>query len=250
MTLNTSDQYTRLLFGDGLFETMRFDGSTVSWWDDHKSRLLESAKKINIPLHPDSLESSYQQRCNALSSLCILKVLLTRTGTHEKQLNGPSQLIWSTRSLTAPCVKHVGVLKNVLPRNDPLAGIKHCSRIHYTQAIHQCAIQGWNEALLGDGQHCIEAIHYNIFYKLNDEWYTPPITKCGVLGIARKKMLQLYPSIKKRHLLIKECDNIQSLLLSNAVHGLQSVASLSQRKLDEEHPFNTIYPTLFPSKPL
>jgi 4-amino-4-deoxychorismate lyase len=92
-----------LMYGDGLFESLRASQGNMPWWPAHWQRLSNGAQRLGITLPDESLI-----RKAALSLLsdapAVLKIILTRGESGRGYLpgKGPATCIVSVHPLPAP----------------------------------------------------------------------------------------------------------------------------------------------------
>jgi len=194
-----------LLYGDGIFEGLRFYSNKVFQLEAHLQRLQQSADAIslNIPLTPDQIHQAIQQiieqypgdsgylrlvvtrgigslgidpqKCPEANLFIIADELAVVNTTHTEQ--GISLLVASTRRMPAEClnpkIKSLNYLNNIL------------ARIEANEA-------GMDEALMLNTRGFVtEGTVDNIFI-IKDRQLITPRTSDGLLqGITRDVILQI-----------------------------------------------------------
>ncbi len=108
-----------------------------------------------------------------------------------------------------------------LDADDPLLRHKTTHRPRYERCRRACERAGVFDALFFNqrGELC-EGARCNVFVRLRDGWWTPPL-RCGLLpGVARAALLA-DPAWRIGQRVLRHADlrQAQALLLSNAVHG-------------------------------
>ena len=74
-----------LMYGDGLFETIRVVGGNPLLWDYHVKRLHDGCKKLNIPVDSCSNERLRRGLNRVVSeaqkelSTCVVKIVITQS---------------------------------------------------------------------------------------------------------------------------------------------------------------------------
>jgi 4-amino-4-deoxychorismate lyase len=89
--------------------------------------------------------------------------------------------------------------------------------------------------------HLIEATSANIFYEIDEVWYTPPMNTYGVKGIMRDAWMS---NLHQRGIIVNQSYHhlsilayAQSVLLTNAVRGVRPVNELHMG--DDVYQFET-----------
>ncbi|MGB2109070.1 MAG: aminotransferase class IV, partial [Marinobacter vinifirmus] len=69
-----------LAYGDGLFETIRAEGSSAPWLDYHLARLVRDAARLGIEVRQDELLAASREaleRYGSPGKVWVLKLILT-----------------------------------------------------------------------------------------------------------------------------------------------------------------------------
>jgi 4-amino-4-deoxychorismate lyase len=73
-----------------------------------------------------------------------------------------------------------------------LAGLKHNNRLEQVLMKQALVHSDYHDALVCDADdHVIETSMANVFWHLDNIWYTPELEQCGVEGVARKALLSI-----------------------------------------------------------
>ena len=222
-----------LNYGDGLFETMRIHRGSVPLWPRHLARLGEGAQRLGIDL-PDAafIEARVAEMTRGVAA-GVLKLLLTRGdgGRGYAPLAG-ARPAWTLSLHPLPASKagvRVAWCGLRLAAQPALAGIKHCNRLEQVLARREVEVAGSDEGLLmdHDGQ-VVSAISANLLVRLDGEWVTPPVDRCGVAGVLRGWLLQ-QGLVRVRALTPRDVESADHVALCNAVRGILPVVSLEGR---------------------
>lgn len=178
-----------MMFGWGLFETIRVDRGFPFMLAAHIDRLFSSAVRIHIPL-PGTKEAlaraamEYLQTINA--STCALKIVLTKAGGKS------ANLLFTQRPLAytaADYEKGFSVMVSPLKRNtsSSLVYMKTLNYLDNILAKQEAQAKGYQEAVfLNTDGFLAEGSVSNVFFVKDGKLYTPGLC-CGLLpGIARK----------------------------------------------------------------
>ncbi len=194
-----------LLYGDGVFEGIRFYNDRVFRLDEHIDRLFDSAKAIHLtmPATPDEVTEAVLEtiRANDLHDgyirlvvtrgvgglglspyLCkraSLIVIASKISLYppEKYRDGLTLVTCSTRrpapGALSPAVKSLNYLNNVMAKVEAIAG-------------------GGEEGVMLNEQGMVaECTGDNIFVVKNGAITTPPVSSGSLDGITRKVVMEL-----------------------------------------------------------
>ena len=199
-----------LLYGDGVFEGIRFYNNRVFELEAHISRLFDSAKSIllTIPMTEAEMTEAVLEtiRANGLTDGYVRLVITRGTGTlglnpfqcpkasviviassislypEEKYQNGLVMVTCSTRRPTpaslSPQVKSLNYLNNVMAK---------------VEAIHGGGEEG---LMLNEQGFVAECTGDNIFIVRNGEVITPPVSAGSLDGITRQAVFRICQELK------------------------------------------------------
>ena len=225
-----------LMYGDGLFETMRADAGALPWWDAHWQRLGEGAKRLGIALPDES-----RMHAAALGLIgkerAVLKLILTRGESGRGYLpgDGPSTCVLSAHPLPPPLVDwRLHWCETVMAQQPVLAGMKHLNRLENVLARAECQRAGFSEGLMCDTTgKVLCATSANVFIHKNGIWFTPALESGGIAGIARAWLLANVPAVSVAAIQREEVERADAVFLCNAVRGIMPVRSVGDRCFPE-----------------
>ncbi len=178
-----------VLYGEGLFETIRAYRGRVFRLDQHLDRLASGAAELKFPLPARAdLERAVAETLTA-SELPEASVRLTLT---------PNSLIVLVRPLALPpderyrtgC-RAVTVPLTISP-NSPLRRVKSLNYLDKLLAQREAERAGAHEAILIDEDGCVvEAARRNIFAVVSGALLTPSLSRGLLPGITRAAVLEL-----------------------------------------------------------
>jgi len=193
-----------ILYGYGLFETMRSYGGYVFSLDRHLARLMHSADKIGLDasLDPAALRQAIHRTLEA-NKLMDARIRLTVTaGEGERGLAPPTSgmltimVVAEELVLPPPQAYEDGIGAAVVSvrRNSqsPLSGIKSIGYLDNLLAHSEAVAAGAEEAiLLNERGFVAECSTSNIFLVVEGRLFTPS-AESGILpGITREVVLEL-----------------------------------------------------------
>lgn len=188
-----------LLYGDGLFETVRFCDGTAPLWPRHWARLETGAARLALRVPPRAaVEATARRACAGLASAAV-RITLTR-GVGERGYAPPAatEPTWIVTAAPAPMVPADWYAQGIrvrccslrLAAQPRLAGIKHLNRLEQVLARAEWNDPAIAEGLLADaGGKVISATAANLFIVHGARLLTPALDECGVAGVARAEVM-------------------------------------------------------------
>lgn len=228
-----------LLYGDGLFETIRFTRGMAPLWARHMRRLQEGCTRLGLHAPDAGLLAEEAQRVLAGEKQAVLRVTLTR-GEGERGYAPPANPS-TTRVLAAhplptiPAdwyrhgirVRSCGLRLAPQPR---LAGIKHLNRLEQVLARAEWSDPAVVEGLLFDhAGRLISATAANVFGVLGGMLVTPALDQCGVAGVLRAELLDAFPQTKAITVTREESMRMDEVFVCSSVRGVLPVRECDGR---------------------
>jgi 4-amino-4-deoxychorismate lyase len=234
-----------LLYGDGVFRTIRASKGRALCWSLHYLKLQHDCQKLGIDCPDEALLLGELDRVLAQHPDGIVKLIVTRGEGMRGYAPSPDAKptrIWDFSPLpeypaewTVRGVKaHVCQLR--LPAQPRLACIKHLNRLENVLAAMelrdaQAHDRDIAEGLLLDAEgHVIEGTRSNLFMLSQGRLVTPDLSRCGVAGIQRGRVmawaLQHGVPLQVRDIALDEALQAEELFLVNSVIGLWPVREL------------------------
>lgn len=234
-----------LLYGDGLFETIRVARGKVCLWSQHMQRLTYGCTRLGLP-QPDvgglaaEVESLIKDQDQA-----VIKILLTR-GEGQRGFASPKPVHVTRIVLLQPFpddykdrakrgIKTI-LCRTRLAKQPVLAGLKHLNCLQQVMARNE-----WDDPeimegfMLDESDNVIEGCMSNVFVVDKGKLFTPDLASCGVAGVVRECILSLAQDLGLE-LDIKKISKQQFLqadeiFISNSLIGVWPVNQLEQRIL-------------------
>ena len=230
-----------LAYGDGLFETIACIDGELRHWDAHISRLGSGCETLKISA--PNFSALQRETLSLLGDRerAIAKIIITRgaggrgyTPTVTAQsdrlvqlFDWPRQLdVWRSTGIS------IGICETILASNAQLAGLKHLNRLEQVLAAGECQQFGWDEGLMRTASgNVICGTKTNLFLVKNGVLVTPGVSKCGVAGTMRSKVISaadaLNVTFAERDVTIESLLDADNLFVTNAVIGLAHVNQLT-----------------------
>lgn len=239
-----------LLYGDGVFETLRIRRGRPLLWQQHMARLQRGCDALGLEADPGAVERDCQRLLKeGRDREAVLKILLSR-GSGGRGYRPPAEPR-HTRMLqlhplppdydsSARDGVRAMLCRQRLSENRQLAGIKHLNRLDQVLASREL-YQGVAEGLMCDqGGAIIEGTRSNLFLVDEQGLGTPAMAHCGVAGIMRDWLLERCRSeglpVATRRLEPGSLSLASEVFLCNSVFGVWPLRSLSLREQTLEWP--------------
>ena len=194
-----------LLYGDGIFEGIRFYNGRVFRLEEHLARLRDSARSIclDIPMSMREMTEALLEtiRQNDLRDGYI-RLLVTRgvgnLGLNPAQCETPSVIIIAATITLYPEAMYkngLTVVTVATRRTNPAAlnpAVKSLNYLNNVMARIEANLAGADEALmLNDSGNVAECTADNVFVVKRGQIFTPPITAGALRGITRSVVFEI-----------------------------------------------------------
>ncbi len=242
-----------LMYGDGVFRTLRIRNGAPVWLDDHLRRLAEDCARIGLPRVPDQTWRSDIDQLSQLEADGVLKLIVTRgrgaRGYRPTAEAEPTRIVMHS---PLPPANQSGdtILARVcnlrLGHQPALAGIKHLNRLENVLAQAE-----WNDPDIAEGLlldqdgHLVGGTKSNVFLVRDNGLVTPALSRCGVAGVTRDRVIAIATAAGIRvelndGLWLANVMRADEVLLCNSLIGLRRIAQLEDRTWDTP----VLYPLL------
>ncbi len=194
-----------LLYGDGVFEGIRFYNGRVFRLEEHLDRLWDSARSIclEIPVTSQEMTDALLEtiRQNDLHEGYI-RLIVTRgvgnLGLNPTQCKKPSVIIIAATIALYPREVYengLTVVTCATRRTNPSAlnpAVKSLNYLNNVMARIEANLAGADEALmLNDAGNVAECTADNVFIIKRDQIFTPPISAGALRGITRSVVFEI-----------------------------------------------------------
>lgn len=193
-------------YGDALFETVKYNGSSLLLWEDHYFRLMASMRilRMEIPMEwsPEFLEEQILETIRAThmergASRVRLTVYRDAEGryTPSGEVNmgfivqveswPHAEYVLNTDGLTVDIFKDHEVPKGML------SNLKTTNSLLYTLAGIYARENELDESLLiNSDKQVVEGVSSNVFMLNGNKLITPPLESGALKGVMRKHILR------------------------------------------------------------
>lgn len=229
-----------LLYGDGVFRTLKRAGGVSLCWARQYRKLAAdcAALHLDCPSAPE-LESDLAR----LPPDCVAKIIITRgPGMRGYAVTAdvpPTRIVTSSPLPDYPQSHYAAGVKVHLCRlrlasQPALAGIKHLNRLENVLARME-----WNDPdiaeglLLDEAGNVIEGTMSNVFAWHEGALHTPDLGRCGVAGVQRDRVLafarELGLAVQVDALPLARLMAADEVMLCNSVIGVWQVREFNGR---------------------
>ncbi len=239
-----------LLYGAGLFETMRAGNGVVFRLDDHLDRLFAGAEALSVTIDQDrAYITDAIYRLLEANGLGDARLRLTATGgpmTPDPSRRHSTLLISATTLAPYPDEYYrKGVVVALSPYRqnpfDPTHGHKTTSYYSRLLALRKAHAVGAAEAVWFTVEgHLAEGCVSNVFLVRDGVVLTPPADTPVLPGVARKAVCYLAGEhgvrLEQRRLTIDDCLAAEEMFLTNVIMQVMPVRSLEKHAIGKDKP--------------
>jgi branched-subunit amino acid aminotransferase/4-amino-4-deoxychorismate lyase len=228
-----SAQDRGLMYGDGVYTTLKVRHGTPLFLDLHLDRLAQHMARLHFGErpHPTEMRATMIKLASLISgSEGYLRVTVTRgmeASPPAFACKQPTVIVMAGTRPAEGRPDYVDVI--TLPdQRDALRDIKSVNRMVPLLAMRQALLAGAQEAVLTDGGELVEATCHNLFALQPDgELLTPPLEGRGLKGIARHV---LCAKLAVREAVVP-VSHPGPLFLTNSLVGVVGIRRLDGREL-------------------
>jgi 4-amino-4-deoxychorismate lyase len=230
-----------LLYGDGVFRTLRVIAGEPRWWDEQLAKLADDCRRIGLEPHAASIWRGDFERLSVARADGVLKLLVTR-GSGPRGYLPPEQpvarrlMYFVADSLPADIAPDITlrICSLRLGWQPRLAGIKHLNRLENVLARAEWTSPDIHEGLLLDqADRVVGGVMSNLFIWQRNRLLTPRLDQCGVAGVARARLMRLAQAhaieVQETDLALRDVLDADEVMLTNSVMGLRRVARLEAK---------------------
>ncbi len=248
-----------LNYGDAVFETLRFSGGKIYFWEDHYFRLMASMRilRMEIPMNftMEFLEAEILKTINSEEKKGVgfrIKLLVWRKtgGKYTPNTNEIEYLI-STENLETPFYVlnegdyEVELFKDHYVASGLLSTLKSNNRlINILGSIYAKENDYENCLLLNEHKQVVEALNGNIFLVSGNVIKTPPLTDGCLNGVTRKQLISILGTmedfkLEETSISPFELQKADEIFITNVIQGIVPITKYRKKEFG-----NTIAKTL------
>ena len=238
------------LYGDGVFELVKYVEGTIFFWEEHYLRLMATMRiaRMEIPSNftLEFLEAEIIKtiQANSLASKAVwVRITITRKGgislTPEENeidycidIEGITNLFY--QNLKIPY--EVELFKDYYTQADLLGTLNITGRmLQIVGSVFARENDYQNCILLNTHKNTVSFLDGNLFLVQGDKILTPPLSEGAPNGITRKKLIEAIQktsdfSLEERPISPFELQKADELFLTNTKQGIQSVSKYRKKE--------------------
>jgi 4-amino-4-deoxychorismate lyase len=239
-TVSASDR--GLMYGDGVFRTLRIHGGLPYQWERHYQKLHKDCERLAIRCPDKAVLTAELAQIGTVDADCVAKIIVTRGLSQRGYAIAPGPVTRIVQSSPLPshpmAFQEEGVRVRIcdirLAEQPRLAGIKHLNRLENVLARMEWNDPDIPEGLMLDGAgHVVEGIMTNLFARIGDILHTPDLDRCGVAGVQRDLIMEQASqwglSIRISNLSVEFLKKADEVVLCNSIIGAWQVRELEER---------------------
>lgn len=231
------------LYGDAVFETLRYSQNHLHFWEDHYFRLMAAVRvfRMNIPMSftPEFLEQEclrvVEAQSNTAPSWRIrLSVFRNDGGVYLPTTRNVGYVI-EAKPLENETYKSkedykVELFKDYYVQKSMLSNLKSNNKALNVIGSIFMQEQGFdNGILVNDDKEVVEFLNGNIFVVDGELMRTPPLSSGCLDGVMRKQLLRLAKkqgiSCIEEKISPFDLQQVQEVFMTNSITGIQPVSS-------------------------
>ena len=233
-------------YGDGLFETMRWERGRLTLGDFHFERLFRGMGILQMELPPGFRAANLTEQIRNLCEKNRLETARIRFNVYREDspalfpVNNRPRFIIETAEL--PLLNPEPVRATLYTDEKKSTGILSNLKINnyllYIMASRYAGQNGYDDALIqnADGRLC-EATSSNLFFISGKKIMTPSLSEGCVAGVMRRQLLGLLPewgyTVLETTIPEALMDEADEAFLTNAIHGIRPVTSIGNKKFPQ-----------------
>ncbi|WP_297978907.1 aminotransferase class IV [uncultured Capnocytophaga sp.] len=238
------------LYGDGVFELVKYVEGTIFFWEEHYLRLMATMRiaRMEIPSNftLEFLEAEIIKtiQANSLASKALwVRITITRKGgislTPEENeidycidIEGITNLFY--QNLKIPY--EVELFKDYYTQADLLGTLNITGRmLQIVGSVFARENDYQNCILLNTHKNAVSFLDGNLFLVQGEQILTPPLSEGAPNGITRKKLIEAIQktsdfSLEERPISPFELQKADELFLTNTKQGIQSVSKYRKKE--------------------
>ena len=235
-----------LRYGDGLFETMRWEKGRLELGDLHFDRLWRGMGVLQM--EPGSgftvgyLQEQIRNLCerNGLNNARVRLNVFREDSPALFPLNNRPRFIIETADLPAQNPEPVRAILYTEEKKSPgiLSNLKVNNYLLYIMASRHAGKNGFDDSMvLNTAGRLCEATSSNIFFISGKKIFTPALSEGCVAGVMRRHLTGLLPEWGydvEETIIPKEMpEDMDEAFLTNAIRRIHPVASIGDKKFSQ-----------------
>jgi 4-amino-4-deoxychorismate lyase len=230
-----------LSYGDGVFRTFKVvDCSPVNWPIQYQ-KLVSDCGAIGIVCPSAELLLTDIHMLFGLEETAVAKIVITRglgeRGYAPPAITMPTRIVLKSPLPVYPdrCFNEgvdLYLCKTPVSCQPMLAGVKHLNRLENVLARAECRDPAMIDGVMLDiDGNVIECTSANIFVRMGQRLLTPNLSKAGVAGVTRQRILDIAHYLKlTAEIKVLDLDTLlgaDEVVMCNSLYGVWQVRSIA-----------------------
>lgn len=236
-----------LRYGDGLFESMRWENDRISLGDFHFERLFHGLDVLQMERSPgftaDFLLTQIRELCkrNQRETARIRLNVFREESLALFPVNNRPQFILEMADLpeSNPEPSHITIYPDERKSTGILSNVKTNNHLIYIMAAKYAQQNGFDDALILNTRDGIcEATSSNVFFIKDRSLFTPPLAEGCIAGVMRRHLLNRLPalgfSVREVPVTREMISDMDEVFLTNAIRGIRPVKRIANREYSKK----------------
>lgn len=243
-----SVQNRGFLFGDAVFETIRFGQGHLHFWEDHYFRLMAAMRvfrmKIPMDFTPEFLEHECLRVIEAQPSIAQswrirLTIFRNEGGVYLPTSNEVGYTIEAKKLTdefyTSKKEYNVELFKDYYVQKGMLSNLKSANRALNVIGSIFMSEQGYdNGILVNDEKEVVEFLNGNLFVVVDGLLRTPQLSSGCLDGVMRKQIIRISKKLGitcvEEKISPFDLHQVQEIFMTNSIVGIQPISSFRRTK--------------------
>lgn len=238
-----------VLYGKGVFTTVRIEGGQPFLFEKHLRRLSENAKEIGlVPVDSSAIEEGLEAVIAANSVVSGRARITLLDASLSSVWSGSGETATEVHIITGelrsvPGEFRLGVSPFAVNSASPIAGIKSCNYLENLLAAEEARGRGFHEAVrLNERGEIVSGAMSNILWLSGGKLFTPSLRTGCLAGTLRELILEKL-DCKEVEVGIGELERAEAIFLTSSGIGIRPVAAFTGRRLPVlSHPVRELWP--------
>lgn len=244
-------------FGDGLFETMKWQKGKIHFFDLHWDRLHSGLQFLGFTLPPSFNPTNLIDQINDLADRNIMgetariRLSVSRGyGMLYPIPNMPEETVYIIECFPALMDVNylneegitIGIYDQARKAPDAFSHLKSHNFLSYRMAAIHAQKMNWNNAIvLNSNDRVADATGTNVFIINGNTLITPPLSEGPVAGVMRRFLLESIPlalpniEIAETPITIEMLKEASEICLTNSITGIRWVKQLDDKLYTNTH---------------
>lgn len=219
-----------LNYGDGIFRTFLVVNKKPIHWNAHYKKIKEDASFLNILIPKKKQLEEYVKKAIKNNEQVICKIIITR-GNSERGYLAPKKINTTCIVMTFPYEASKAIYQGVRTTINhheiypsSFSHIKHLNRLQNVISASKVKKGIYDTIFVSNQKNIIETTRNCIFFKKNNVFSFPEISKYGLSGVSRELLIKWIRSqgyeVRVKKIKVATIDKYENTYIANSVFGV------------------------------